>query len=166
MRTFSGIISELLELHKDRPVINITGNRCPSDFYGTYSSIIDYKYDGLSYCSSDSPNSFICFEFISHRVSIEAYLIRSSNLVPLEGLQTWVIEGSNDFNEKNWILLDSVSNYPSLCYESQVCSFFITDEEKKKQKFRFIRLRMTGKNSRNYNVLSITNIEFFGDYSS
>lgn len=102
--------------------------------------------------------------FKSYGVLLYSYTIRSSNLNPLEGLKSWIIEGSND--KLKWFELDSHLNVESLCNAKAVESFIIEDYVKNNKPFRYIQIRMIGLNSNNNYSLSIANIEFFGKYTN
>lgn len=156
---FSWIISKLTKNHggnvNDKYIISISGN---TNGNGTFSSLVNYNYKGVSYCSLNDPNSSICFDFKDHCVSLSTYSIKSSYHEVLYGLKSWIIEGSNGDNE--WIELDSHNNDQSLCSRLVICTFQICKEKKIKQPFKLIRIRITGVNSCDF-LASIIRDEFF-----
>lgn len=158
---FSGIISELTKNHggniNDKGIIAISGN----SYNSSYSFLVNYN-DHASRCLNNVQNSYICFDFKDHCISLSAYSIQSSSQSTPDYLKSWKIEGSNGENE--WIELDSHSNDFSLCSHSVIRTFQICSDKKIKQPFKFIRIRMTGPNSRNFHNIEIANVEFFGKY--
>lgn len=163
---FQGIFFELAKFHKgninDKGIIITTGNR--DEDAGTFSSLVDYGYNGVNYTSESDPNSFICFDFKTHKIAVSAYSIKSANQRIANFLVSWVLEGSND--KIDWINIDSHSNDRCLCSKSKSCTFNIQDKSAIDQRYRYIQLRMTGKSPRNNFVFTIANIEFFGKYYS
>lgn len=163
---FHGIFSELTKINKgnpiDKEIVQITGNR--DEDYGTFSSLLNYSYNGVNYTSNPEINSHICFDFKSYKVAVSAYSIKSSNQKNANYLFSWVLEGSD--NKNDWVVIDSHSNDRCLCSKSKSCSFVIEDKSIADQKFRYIQIRMTGKSPRNNFIFSITNIELFGKYFS
>ena len=168
---FSGIIHSLTTKYSgnvnDKGIIDISGNRdvtISDTFYVSFSSLVDFNYSKNCYKSENKPNSFIQFDFKNHKISVSAYSIKSSNLPGPSLLKSWVIEGSDDSN--SWTVIDSHTNDQSLCVESfepKVCTFNVNNNGSE-NKFRFIRLRITGKTSNDNWCIGITNIEFFGKY--
>ena len=96
-----------------------------------------------------TPNASLSFDFKVWRLTPTAYMITSGGTYPndehrLEGHhpKSWVFEGSND--NCTWELLDRRDNNCDLNAEYVTCNFSINSHSKKS--FRFVRLRMTGKN--------------------
>ena len=168
---FSGIFSSLTRKAggniNDKEIIKISGNRDtkPNEhFYGTLSTIVDFNHSNRCFKSSSDPNSYICFDFVDHKISVSAYTIKSSNLMGPSCLLSWVLEGSED--SFNWETLDTHSNEKCLISESDrrpsIQTFTVQKNDKKP--FKFIRLRMTGRSNHGDYCFGLTNMEFFGKY--
>jgi hypothetical protein len=100
---------------------------------------------GSSSCwmSKNEANSWICFEFKRHSISLKNYTLKSRSCDPgFVHPREWVVEGSNDGS--GWELLDS-RNTEDLNGLSIVKTFNCSTA-KSSDFFRFIRLRQTGVN--------------------
>lgn len=163
---FSGIFKVLSNWCKgnihNKGLIEITGNETINFNLPIISTIVDFDSNQKCYYSQNVPNLFVCFDFKNNSVSVTAYSFKASNRIDPYYLRSWVLEGSND--GKNWIELDSHLNDTRFNSPSQVILFPIMNEEKQRMKFKFIKLKMTGKNDRNGNYLDVFNIELFGSY--
>lgn len=161
---FSGIFDELTKIYKKNiclgGIVDITGNEAPGG--SPIFTIVDFNYTNKCYDSLNQPNSYILFDFKNHSISVSAYSIKSSNHPSPDYLQTWVLEGSNNQNE--WTVLDSHTNDKSLDGKCKIGVFHIQDSDKQNQKFKYIKLRMTGESIQGNNYIDILNMEFFGQY--
>lgn len=158
---FEGIINELTKKYQGNinniGVISISGR---SIGLGPISSLVDFKYGGDSYSSTNKKNSSICFDFKDHLISVSSYSIKGTNFNNY--LKSWNLEGSNDQN--SWITLDSHSNDSSLLSFNVIKTFHIQNPNNREKRFRFIRILSTGPDGSGSNNLTITNIEFYGKY--
>lgn len=68
-------------------------------------------------------------------------------------LMNWAVEGSN--NNEDWKVLDERANEKSLDNMSAENTFDISSKLDKNENFRYIRLKVTGQNSRNTTILFI-----------
>lgn len=123
--------------------------------------LIDPSMRDKSYCwvSSDAKYGSFVFDFKKCRVSLDGYSLKAPNSqwTSLGYLKSWVIEGSND--KKTWNpISDRQTDELSKNYAEKYFSC------KKSDPFRFIRIRMTDKNSFSKYDLGLYAIEFFGDY--
>ncbi|OHS99579.1 hypothetical protein TRFO_33950 [Tritrichomonas foetus] len=102
---------------------------------------MDYNnnYTGESYYSINKKNSYVCFDFKNHQISLINYSLKTSDdiLSPFH-LRSWKIEGSND--RRKWKKLDSHSNDKTFSFPNQIHTFEIKDGNRPKSRFRFIRL--------------------------
>jgi hypothetical protein len=106
--------------------------------------------------SSNAPNSWICFDFKEQSIALTHYTLKSpggGGCFPL----MWAIESSNDGSD--WTALDE-RNTRELVGPSVVKSFECS--KNCSEFFRYIRIRLTGRDSSGYDCLMLTNIEFFG----
>lgn len=111
------------------------------------------------FASNDLPNSWISFNFGKYRIIPNCYTIRSSqHKMNALHLKSWVIEGSND--NENWTILDTRQNDNFLNGNSNMATYNINNESCKS--FYCLRLRMTGPNHGNNNILYFHSIEFYG----
>ena len=113
--------------------------------------------------STNSPNSWICFDFQESRVFPTDYTIRSPTVWNDNSPepQNWVIEGSND-NSK-WEVLSEEQNCKTLHGKGKIQTFQIKNKNLESNEFRFIRLRQTGKNGHNNDYLIFDSFELYGD---
>ncbi|OHT16967.1 hypothetical protein TRFO_41435 [Tritrichomonas foetus] len=163
-KPFEGIISELTKLTEgnvyESKIVDITGNREG----GLFSSLLDYNFTGICYCSFEEDNSYLCFDFQNHRISLSNYSLKTStwHATCADHLRSWKIEGSNDGTK--WEELDSHSNDQTFTSPCQIHTFEINNKNLQKSRFRFIRLTQTGPSSSGKKCFDLTNIEFFGTY--
>lgn len=163
---FDGIFSELNQEHNgnshDLGVIEITGNRGNG---GSYSSLIDYYHEiDTCYYSTDDSNSYICFDFKDHCVTLNAYTMKASNNEHPSFIMSWVLEGSMNINNDYWTVIDMHENDQSLCQPNKIRTFLIMKTKNPNQQFKYIRLRILGPNTKNQKILEIAHIELFGTY--
>jgi hypothetical protein len=154
---FSGILSHLTtkcggNVH-EKGAVNITssggqGNKC--------WQVADHGWNNY-WISQNIPNSWICFDFKDKSVFLEHYTLKSGGNGNCYFIQ-WEIEGSNDCS--TWKSLDG-RNAKDLCGNYLVKTYGCS-RVNRREFFRFIRIRQTGKNSSNYHHLTLCNIEFFG----
>jgi hypothetical protein len=165
---WSGIFSHLTtecggNVH-EKGVVNITtsGNgKLLGDGRSNPLKVVDHGSGG-AWFSENAPNSWICFEFKRHSISLKNYTLKSSPFDPGHWHpREWVIEGSNDGSI--WEVVDR-RNTQELNGKSIVKTFGCSGAESSTF-FRFIRLRQTGKSCHSgiaRDILSFANIEFFG----
>ena len=121
---------------------------------------------GLDSCfaSKDSPNSWICYEFVGRRVTPTGYSIRSYWEGPgMANPKSWVLEVSNDGSEGSWEVVDSREDNNELNDTHVTRNFAISAPTS--GAFRFVRLRLTGKNHYGNDCLALCALELFGALS-
>jgi hypothetical protein len=144
----------------EKGVVNITSSSDYDSSYGCWN-VADHGSDNI-WNSQNIADSWICFEFKRHSVSLKNYTLKSYN-----GSQgshhprEWVVEGSKDGS--TWDNLGSQNteelNGPS------IVKTFNCSSAKSSEFFRFVRLRQTGRNclsSREYHYFVLQAVEFFG----
>ena len=107
--------------------------------------------------TENSPNSWICIDFINRRIIPTHYTVGTSHDAN-NHLKSWVIEGSSDGN--SWDKLDEQSNCSVMNGQRIVHTFPINTQNGKE--YRFIRIRQTDKNWGNNNYLDLSAFEFHG----
>ncbi|OHS98178.1 hypothetical protein TRFO_09039 [Tritrichomonas foetus] len=146
-RSFQGSIYELTRRVKknvyEAGIVDITGN--PS-INKSFSILFDYNDKEISYFPEDKVNSYLCFDFKDHQITLSHYSIKSGKSFSPDFLRSWIIEGSND--KQQWDKLDSHNYNQTFCYERQVETFEIEKISQSQNKYRFIQLKMTGPSSR------------------
>lgn len=138
---FSGI-NFLLQNNKDN--INKKFKISSSTHYDEeHNDIYSISYDEKNrwFASQHKENSYLCFDFMDNRIIPIEYEIRSYPIKKYSP-KSWVIEGSID--NSNWELLDYEINCPILNKVSFRHIFKIKNV--KGNKFKFIRMRLIGKN--------------------
>jgi hypothetical protein len=114
-----------------------------------------------AYWSADKPFPWICFDFRQMRVRPTHYSIRSQTYQVTGGnnLKNWVVDGSDD--GVFWTELDRELGNAAL-NTGRVASFPLNAANR----FRYLRLRLIGKNWAGNNILRLCAIEFFGSLQS
>ena len=74
--------------------------------------------------------------------------------------KSWVLEVSNDGSEGSWTVVDSRENSFDLNDKFVTRNFAVS--ARPSGAFRFVRLRLTGKNHRGENFLQVCALELFG----
>ena len=117
------------------------------------------------FCSKNSRNSWICYDFERRRVTVTSYSIRSYGYGPGYGHhpKSWVLEVSNDGSEGSWAVVDSRESNFDLDGKFVTRNFAVSAPPS--GAFRFVRLRHTGKNHRGDDYLAICALELFGALS-
>lgn len=146
--------------------------------------------DVSSWESSDTEGSWICIDFKGRKVGLTSYTIVSkshsykrdsanneNNPVLHPQMEHWEIQGSNDGS--NWTQLDSrdisissmvgdeietVGTYTIMSPDLFVSCLQMRhyECERENDKYRFIRIKQTGKNSQGTHKLCLTEVELFG----
>lgn len=158
---FDGIFKQLTDKCKCNPVtlgiLSISGNNYSYEYQETLPKILEHDWNGWWF-SKDEPNSYITFDFHDHRVNVTGYSIKTyREQKEFRHLKSWVLEGSNG---DNWTEIDSESNH-KLNGPNSVATFGCGNQ---KHYFQNLRLRMTGLNHHNDDILVISEFEIFGTY--
>ena len=115
------------------------------------SNMIDEQWRGFK--SKDLENSYVRFDFGRSRVAPTHYLLDIGT-----GIKSWVFEGSND--GESWEVLDEHGNSSDSEFFDGYKRFQVASAPAKS--FRFFRVRQTGKNKNENNVLYLKRLELFG----
>ena len=108
------------------------------------------------------PNQWICYDFKERRVAPTSYSIAVGNTRNIP--RSWVFEVSNNGSEGSWVAVDHRDENEDLKTGSITCNFAITPPLH--ESFRFVRLRLTGRNHYGIDQLVLTSLELFGTLSS
>ena len=181
-KKLNGIIAHLTRecggnVH-DKGIVNLTASSVYSDCHP--KNVVDFKTD-LCYCSKNTKNSWICYDFKDHRVIPTSYSLRS-DYAPREDVPadfdsddemiaisrwdshaprrnhrwSWVIEVSNNGTENSWEEIDRRENNDVF---RMTVNFKISHVPS--QRFRFFRIReIAGWNGNDHLVLTV--LEIFG----
>ena len=113
-----------------------------------------------AFCSHDLPDSWICYDFGWRRVTPTSYSIRSyDEKAGSYHPKSWTLEVSSD-GEK-WSIVDRRENNEDLNFPYVARNFALSAHPT--EKFRFVRLRQTGKNHSGNDCLCISALELFGE---
>ena len=127
---------------------------------GDPRNAVDLETD-WAFCSSNEPNSWICYDFKGARVRPTSYSIRSGGLGPgSSNPRSWVVEVSN--NGFWWDIADQREDNSSLNDVHVMKNFRVTETVRNS---RYIRLRMSGVNHRGIHGFVISALEIFGSLS-
>lgn len=156
----SGIFSALSKRNGCKPskIIEVSST---SDIW----MVIDPSWN-KSWVSASIPDMWIMFDLDARknpkqpfrRLQVKSYTLRTALSGEMGHLKSWVLEGANDPNDQ-WTVLH---NQPkcSVLHGPGKSHTFDTSNSKP---FRYIRLRMTGKNWADSESLCLQCIEFFGE---
>ena len=143
---------------QSRPMIFLPFLMPHDEDYNPYNCV-DLDDKKSCFESANEPNSWICYDFQNLRMRPNMYSIRSY----MNGdnhLLSWVIEGSNDY--ENWTILDERKNERSLDETGKSNTFTMNHIQENEESYRYLRLRQTGRSTINSHVISISALEFFG----
>ncbi|OHT00965.1 F5/8 type C domain containing protein [Tritrichomonas foetus] len=158
---FGGIIDYLAMKNGGNPIkagiISVHGNSFTKNYERVYQNIVDRSWSGY-WCSSNEQNSYLCFDFLSHKVHLTHYTIKTYNgQRNWRHLKSWALEGSND---DDWKEIHRVKKSGLLNGPSKISTFPV----KNAGSYKSIRIRITGHNYFGDNHLFLSGIEFFGQY--
>lgn len=156
---FNGIINRLTKLCSGNPhtkgVIYITASSTAANHP---SQVIDYNWTS-HWVSSNQPDQWIKIDFKQLKFSIVGYSIKTYNYVSGGNhLKNWSLQVSANDNE--WVDVDHHISDETLNGKSRVAYFTF----RMPSSFRYIRLMQTGKTWCDSDMLSFTNIEFYGKF--
>lgn len=157
---FNGIINYLRNRLFDN--IDITASSILNRGFSPYN-VAHFEDPGSNFQSKDARGSWICFDFKDRRVIPTNYEIKSRNCS--EGashLRNWVIEGSN--NNSSWEILDQQNNCEYLNGISYAYTFPINNPNSRQ--YRYIRLRLSGKDWQGQYILMFNSFEIYGSLLS
>ena len=142
-------------------VVKVTASRRGG---GQPENVVDFGSNS-HICTTNSPNSWIRYDFVGWRVTPTSYSITSYGDGPgYDHPRSWVFEVSNDGSEGSWDVVDSRENNKELNAKLVTRTFAISAPPS--GSFRFVRLRQTGKNHAGNDFLEISALELFGTLSS
>jgi hypothetical protein len=139
----------------DLGVISISASSLNSPQSYPLRNVADFENHTYFY-TSDTPNSWICYDFKDRNIKPTHYTLRSRRDASGNHLRFWTLKGSRDGSE--WIELDRRENNTELNSQGAIATFPISRSDEA----HMIRLRQLGKNSNNYDHLVVSAIEVFG----
>ena len=118
--------------------------------------VLQLKADG--FCALTGSGSWICYDFKQFRVVLSSYSIRIADvwLPPSKSIRSWVIEVSRD--KITWLVVDQRENID--CSGASIQNFPCIPTLY--GGLRYVRLRQTGENDTEIDLLAISALEFFG----
>lgn len=155
---FDGIINHL---RKELVPIEVTASSTLDDKH-LPANVIFYNNNNIRYfCSKDLENSFVCIDFKDYSVIPLRYAICGENSSLLDkrlNPKEWIIEGSND--GISWYVIDFQKDV--LFTSTRNYMHVFTIQYNNENSFRYLRMRMTGKNWEDNYTFKLGSIEFFG----
>jgi hypothetical protein len=150
-REMDGIVRHLSGREGD---VRVTSSFEEADPLREANNVIDF--DSLKdFITDDEEGQWVCLEFRSSSVRVDGYAIVGANgLFP----RSWVVEVSWD--NASWTEISVKENARELTTVSQAVHY-ATDEQ---FEGRFVRFRLTGRNSDGLNTLQLRAFEVFGTY--
>ena len=154
---FKGIINRLTELCSGNPhlkgVIYISASSTQANHPG---QVIDYSWNS-HWVSNNEPDQWIKFDFKQLKLQITGYCIKTYNYVAGGNhLKNWSIQMSA--NDSDWVEIDHHSVDETLNGKSKIAYFNLRNPST----VRYLRLLQTGRTWCDSDMLSFTNIEFYG----
>ena len=163
-KPFNGIIAHLTRecggnVH-ERGIVRVMASSVgPSSHL---KSVVDLG-TGEDFQSQNFENSWVEYDFVNRRVCPTSYSIKTANIATGGSHpKNWVLEASND--RESWTVLNEVRYGSGLDRRDATFNFLIDSRPQKT--FRYVRIRLTGKNCENKNTLVINSLEVFGVLSS
>lgn len=158
-KNFTGIVNQYVNTSN---TINVTASSCFNNDCLKYNpiNVIQFDCPDKIFISKNEPNSWICFDFNRYRVFPSQYTIKSiENKFIQYHPKSWVIEGSKD--NTNWTILDFKSVESEFSSNNDIRTFNI-EINKKSIHYRYIRLRLIGKNFVGNDILALDSFEIYG----
>lgn len=158
-KDFNGIINHLKELSDDL-IDNEIKFSCSSMEIPTWipKKCISHDDPSIYYGSENEKNSWVCLEFLNHRIIPSDYTIGSTN--NSIHIRSWILEGSE--NEKDWDTIDKQENSQYMNGDNRIHTFKIKNVCNKQ--YRFIRLRSIGPAWDGRNFLRFNSFELYGQF--
>jgi hypothetical protein len=159
---WSGLIAHLSELcggnvHA-KGAVDVS---CSSTYRNQCWNVVNYAWNDYWY-TSNSPNSWIQFDFKDRVVSLTHYALKSDGNGNYHLLE-WAVQGSID--GISWTDLDRRRTQE--LNNNYITKTFSCDATASQPHFyRFIRLLQTGKNSAGHDNLMLANFECFGSMAN
>ena len=121
--------------------------------------VVDLGTDSY-FWSSDEGNQWVCYDFKHRRVALTNYSLRTYGAAYPK---SWVLEVCKD-RSTTWYVVDRRENEEETKFRWATRNFVISTPPH--GTFRFVRLRMIGKNHDGCDVLSLSSLELFGSLVS
>jgi hypothetical protein len=155
-----GLTSFLGRLHQgnahDKGIISATGTPLSGGARHQARNATELDTDSY-FCSGNSPNQWLAYDFKDTRVAATHYFLRSNgNEVGINHLRSWVLEASADGTE--WKEIDRQENVDCLNGSNRSCVFTIRSVVEA----RFIRRRSIGPTLNGSHYLYVRAFELFG----
>jgi hypothetical protein len=159
-RLLNGIIGHLSRKHGgsvvDKGVVSVTASTVGSPKLYPLRGLTDFHCGLRFFCTLNTANSWVCYDFGSGRIRPTHYAIRSDLELDDWHLRSWKLEGSIDGD--SWVLLDRRTNEATLRGVGAMAGFSISQP----MEVRMVRLLQTGPNSHPNNQLVLSALELFG----
>lgn len=156
-KPFNGIISFInKETNNIDDSLKITSS---STYSGNKRPLKDLLNDDPNryFITENVANSWICFEFKTHKISPTHYSIKTNN--GGQNIRSWKIEVRNDDSE--WEVIDEQTNCQYTNGDNKTHTFQIENNTNSNH-YKFIRIVSTGANWYGCNYLVLGAIEFYG----
>lgn len=120
--------------------------------YSSYSpkKVADFFSENFFASKDSNIDQWIMYDFKKRKIHPTKYSIKTKHDSDVCNPQQWCIEVSNTGNGSDWRVIDSRSDVKSLRNKNQIDTFDIQNKLDPNERFRFIRLRQTGKSTGDY----------------
>lgn len=147
------LTDKIINIHSSSPYNNSESSQ--------NKNVVNFDDYSGAFQSVDDENAWLAYDFKNRKVCPSCYSIRSTNWggTGHSHLQSWIIEGSNDF--QNWKMLDLRKNDRSLDGNSFSNTFSI-EKRNGDEYFQYLRIMLNGRNTSGGIRLDISALEFFG----
>ena len=136
-------------------LVEVTASGCR---FGSLKNVVQLGTNSY-FRSNDEPNSWICYDFKTRRVTPTSYMLISDDR---HYPRSWVLEVSND--RSTWEVIDRRDDNEDL-KEQYVARHFALNAPPSGL-FRFVRFRLTAPNHSRYDIIDLTSFEIFGKFKS
>ena len=136
-------------------IVEVTASGCR---FGSLKNVVQLGTNSY-FRSNDEPNSWICYDFKTRRVTPTSYMLISDDR---HYPRSWVLEVSND--RSTWEVIDRRDDNEDL-KEQYVARHFALNAPPSGL-FRFVRFRLTAPNHSRYDIIDLTSFEIFGKFKS
>lgn len=137
----------------DKCIVKVTSSSIwNGNMYPRYA--VDFNSSNVFAILSDE-NSWLKYDFITSKIRPTCYSIRARGECLYNNPTSWIIEGPNTDEDRDWKLLYSRSDVKSLLGLNYVDTFDITTHLEPFESFRFLRIRSHG-------ILVFSALEYFG----
>lgn len=168
-KPFEGIIDYLTKINgnknvADSQIVKVTASSVDDPKTEQERNVVDLNNEYNYYGSKNEEITWLQYDFGERRVRPTHYSIRTRHHWDGWYLRNWVIEGSNSGKDDDWEQLDNRQNDECLYRVIATHTYNISNEfYHMDESYKYLRIRVTGKNTSGTYHLLLSALEFFGE---